>query len=124
MIDLTEERDVDALWQVSLLLNREVQRLITKDLQLTSGILAITGVRDPEQLALWELRTLERRRPRCLHSTRTRHRPIQRLVRHGPAWTNADSGLVGFVETPDEPAVRSAGVSGMCGALMDMTSTH
>src|SRR5918993_1081634 len=38
MIDLTQERDVETLRQISLLLERENQRLITKTLQLTAEL--------------------------------------------------------------------------------------
>jgi hypothetical protein len=68
MIDLTPEPDVDTLRQVSLLLDREVQRLITKNLQLTTELARLRGVPDPEQLALAELRALEQRRAQVLTS--------------------------------------------------------
>ena len=38
MVPLTEERDVETLRQISLLLDRENQRLITKNLQLTAEL--------------------------------------------------------------------------------------
>ena len=38
MVDLAQERDVDTLRQISLLLERENQRLITKTLQLTAEL--------------------------------------------------------------------------------------
>jgi transposase len=66
MVDLTQERDVDTLRQVSLLLDREVQRLITKNLQLTTELARLRGVPDPEHLALAELRALEQRRAAVL----------------------------------------------------------
>jgi transposase len=66
MIDLTQERDVDTLRQISLLLERENQRLITKTLQLTAELARLRGVPDPEQLALAELRALEQRRAQLL----------------------------------------------------------
>lgn len=66
MIDLTQERDVDTLRQISLLLERENQRLITKTLQLTAELARLRGVPDPEQLALTELRALEQRRAQLL----------------------------------------------------------
>jgi transposase len=62
MIDLTQERDVDTLRQISLLLERENQRLLTKTLQLTAELARLRGVTDPEQLALAELRALEEAR--------------------------------------------------------------
>ena len=66
MIDLTQERDVDTLRQISLLLERENQRLITKTRQLTAELARLRGVADPEQLALAELRALEERRAQLL----------------------------------------------------------
>lgn len=66
MIDLTQERDVETLRQISLLLDREVQRLITKNLQLTTELARVRGLPDPEQLALAELRALEQRRVQAL----------------------------------------------------------
>ncbi|HSJ32487.1 MAG TPA: hypothetical protein VK933_13690, partial [Longimicrobiales bacterium] len=62
MIDLTQERDVDTLRQISLLLERENQRLLTKTLQLTAELARLRGVADPEQLALAELRALQEAR--------------------------------------------------------------
>ena len=62
MIDLTQERDVETLRQISLLLERENQRLITKTLQLTAELARVRGLPNPEQLALAELRALEQRR--------------------------------------------------------------
>lgn len=66
MIDLTQERDVDTLRQISLLLERENQRLITKTLELTAENARLRGLPDPEQLALAELRALEQRRAQVL----------------------------------------------------------
>jgi transposase len=66
MIDLTQERDVETLRQISLLLERENQRLITKTLQLTAELARVRGLPDPEQLALAELRALEQRRAQLL----------------------------------------------------------
>jgi transposase len=66
MIDLTQERDVETLRQISLLLERENQRLITKTLQLTAELARVRGVPNPEQLGLAELRALEQRRAEVL----------------------------------------------------------
>jgi transposase len=66
MIDLTQERDLETLRQVSLLLDRENRRLITKTLQLTTELARLRGVVDPEQLALAELRALEQTRTQLL----------------------------------------------------------
>jgi transposase len=66
MIDLTQERDVETLRQISLLLERENQRLIAKTQQLTAENARLRGLPDPEQLALAELRALEQRRAQTL----------------------------------------------------------
>lgn len=67
MIDLTQERDVETLRQISLLLERENQRLLTKTLELTAELARLRGVADPEQLALAELRALQEARARHGH---------------------------------------------------------
>jgi hypothetical protein len=69
MIDLTQERDVETLRQISLLLERENQRLITQTLQLTAELARVRGLPNPEQLALDELRALEQRRAQLLAPT-------------------------------------------------------
>jgi hypothetical protein len=66
MIDLTQERDVETLRQISLLLERENQQLITKTLELTAENARLRGLPDPEQLALAELRALEQHRTQLL----------------------------------------------------------
>jgi transposase len=66
MIDLTQERDVETLRQISLLLERENQRLLTKTLQLAAENARLRGLPNPEQLALAELRPLEHRRTQAL----------------------------------------------------------
>jgi hypothetical protein len=55
MIDLTQERDVETLRQIGLLLEHENHRLITKTLQLTAELARVRGLPNPEQLALAEL---------------------------------------------------------------------
>jgi transposase len=87
MIDLTQERDVETLRQISLLLERENQRLLTKTLQLTAELARLRGVADPEQLALAELRALEAARAQRLspppdHGTPPPPRPAR--PGHGP----------------------------------------
>lgn len=66
MIDRTQERDVETLRQISLLLERENHRLLTKTLELTAENARLRGLPDPEQLALAELRALEQRRAQLL----------------------------------------------------------
>src|SRR4051794_29997491 len=62
MVELTHERDVDTLRQISLLLDRENQRLIAKNLQLTAELARLRGVTDPEQLELVLRQQLEQAR--------------------------------------------------------------
>jgi transposase len=88
MVDLTQERDVETLRQISLLLDRENQRLITKNLQLTAELARLRGLPDPEQLALAELRALEHRRTEAL-APPTATAPAPKVPRaprpgHGP----------------------------------------
>ena len=72
MVELTKERDLETLRQISLLLDRENQRLITKTLELTAEVARLRGVVDPEQLQLAVLRELEQRRAQVFHhDTRT-----------------------------------------------------
>jgi hypothetical protein len=52
MVELTKEHDLETLRQISLLLDRENQRLITKTLELTAEVARLRGVVDPEQLQL------------------------------------------------------------------------
>jgi transposase len=61
MVELTKERDLETLRQISLLLERENQRL-TKTLELTAEVARLRGVADPAQLQLAVLRELEQRR--------------------------------------------------------------
>jgi transposase len=62
MVALTHERDVDTLRQISLLLDRENQRLIAKNLQLTAELARLRGVTDPAQLELAVRQQLEQTR--------------------------------------------------------------
>jgi transposase len=62
MVELTTEHDLETLRQISLLLDRENQRLITKTLELTAEVARLRGVADPEQLQLAVLKELEQRR--------------------------------------------------------------
>jgi hypothetical protein len=50
VVKLSEEHDVDTLRQISLLLDRENQRLITKNLELTAELARLRGIPDVEQL--------------------------------------------------------------------------
>ena len=50
MVKLTDERDLETLRQISLLLDRENQRLVAKTLALTAEVARLRGVPDVEQL--------------------------------------------------------------------------
>jgi hypothetical protein len=67
MVELTKEHDLETLRQISLLLDRENQRLITKTLELTAEVARLRGVSDPTQLQLAVLEELERRRAELFH---------------------------------------------------------
>jgi transposase len=67
MVELTKEHDLETLRQISLLLDRENQRLITKTLELTAEVARLRGVSDPTQLQLAVLQELERRRAELFH---------------------------------------------------------
>jgi zinc-finger binding domain of transposase IS66 len=62
MVELTKERDLETLRQISLLLDRENQRLITKTLELTAEVARLRGLSDPTQLQLAILQELAQRR--------------------------------------------------------------
>jgi transposase len=62
MVELTKEHDLETLRQISLLLDRENQRLITKTLELTAEVARLRGMVDPEPLQLAVLTELEQRR--------------------------------------------------------------
>lgn len=75
MVELTHERDVDTLRQISLLLDRENQRLIAKNLQLTAELARLRGVTDPEQLELVLRQQLEQARAQVF--AREPHPPVE-----------------------------------------------
>ena len=87
MVELTDERDVDTLRQISLLLDRENQRLIAKNLQLTAELARLRGVTDPSQLELALRQQLEAARAQVF--AREARPPIAEASRaahpgHGP----------------------------------------
>jgi transposase len=62
MVELAKEQNLETLRQVSLLLDRENQRLITKTLHLTAELARLQGIPHPEQQQLAVLHELEQRR--------------------------------------------------------------
>jgi transposase len=87
MVELTHERDVDTLRQISRLLDRENQRLIAKNLQLTAELARLRGVTDPAQLELALRQQLEQARAQVFaRETRPPVAEAPRAARpgHGP----------------------------------------
>ena len=66
VVPLTEERDVETLRQISLLLERENQRLITKNLQLTAELARLRGLPEVAQLTFAVEQTLQQTRAAIL----------------------------------------------------------
>lgn len=62
MVELTKEHDLETLRQITLLLDRENQRLITRTLELTAEVARLRGIADPTQLQLAILQELTHRR--------------------------------------------------------------
>jgi transposase len=121
MIDLTQERDVETLRQISLLLERANQRLITKTLELTAENARLRGLPDPEQLTLAELRALEQRRAQVLApaaDTRATAKP-SRPPRpgHGPR----PQPTLPVVEIHHELPLEQRACPACGGALTEMT---
>src|SRR6266850_2532212 len=66
MVQLKDERDLDTLRQISLLLDRENQRLIEKVRRLTMELARLRGVPNTEQLELALLQDLQQARAQVL----------------------------------------------------------
>jgi len=66
VVPLAEERDVDTLRQISLLLERENQRLIAKNLQLTAELARLRGLPEVAQLTFAVEQTLPQSRAAIL----------------------------------------------------------
>jgi transposase len=88
MVELIKEQDLETRRQISLLLERENQRLITKTLDLTAEIARLRGLLNPEQLHLAVLQELEQRRARIFQqpAAATNPAPTKRppAPGHGP----------------------------------------
>jgi transposase len=86
MVELAKEQNLETLRQISLLLDREIQRLITENRQLTAELARLRGVPNPEQLAFTAVQDLERAREQILTPAAA---PVARRSRppqpgHGP----------------------------------------
>jgi transposase len=86
VVKLADEHDVETLRQVSLLLDRENQRLITKNLQLTAELARLRGVPDVEQLAFTVERELQQARTAIFQRADAAPPPTPRRQQpgHGP----------------------------------------
>jgi transposase len=90
MVALTDERDLETLRQISLLLDRENQRLIAKNLQLTAELARLRGIPNAEQLELAVLRELQQVRTQVFHGSAPQSSPAPatatrpRHPGHGP----------------------------------------
>ncbi len=88
MVQLKDERDLDTLRQISLLLDRENQRLIDKVRQLTAELARLRGAPNVEQLELALLQELEHARAQVFRREARRPDPVSRSrppqPGHGP----------------------------------------
>lgn len=71
VVALHDERDLETLRQISLLLERENQRLIAKNLALTAEVARLRGVPAVEQLTLTVEQQLQQTRTTILHASAT-----------------------------------------------------
>jgi transposase len=122
MVELTKEHDLETLRQISLLLDRENQRLITKTLELTAEVARLRGVSDPTQLQLAVLQELEQRRAQLFHrnaraSSESSARP-QRPPQPGHG-ARAQPALP-VVEIRHELPADDRQCPACCGELMEM----
>jgi transposase len=88
VVKLADEQNVETLRQISLLLDRENQRLIAKNLQLTAELARMRGLPHVEQLTFTVERQLHDTRQTIFHSDRTTDStpsdPRSRPRGHGP----------------------------------------
>jgi hypothetical protein len=86
MVELAKEQNLETLRQISLLLDREIQRLITANRQLTAELARLRGVPNPEQLAFTAVQDLERAREQILTpaAAPVAHRSRPPQPGHGP----------------------------------------
>jgi transposase len=70
MVPLSQERDLETLRQISLLLDRENQRLIGRVRELTAELARVRGVPQAEQLELALLEELQRARAQVFQRAR------------------------------------------------------
>jgi hypothetical protein len=80
-----DEQDVETLRQISLLLDRGNQRLITKNLQLTAELARLRGVSDVEQLAFSVQHALQQPRAQIFQRKDVAPLPAPRPMSRLPA---------------------------------------
>lgn len=76
MVELAKEQNLETLRQISLLLDREIQRLIAENRHLTAELARVRGLPNPEQLAFTAVQALEQTRETIL--TRPASHPVVR----------------------------------------------
>jgi transposase len=76
VVPLTDERDVETLRQISLLLERENQRLITQNVQLTAELARLRGLPEVAQLTFEVEQRLQQTRTAILDGAAPLARPI------------------------------------------------
>src|SRR2546425_8365040 len=109
MVELTKEQDLETLRQISLLLDRENQRLITKTLDLTAELARLQGLSHPEQLQLAVLQDVQRRRAQVFqpHADPASASPAQPKRPAPPGHVRTDAPGRRFV-TNSRPRTASA----------------
>ena len=120
MVPLSDERDLETLRQISLLLDRENQRLIEKLRRVTAELARLRGVRNAEQLELALLQELQQARDQVFRrdpGTTERAAPRPRHPGHGPrAQATLPMSEIRHELPPDQRACPACG-----GELSEMT---
>jgi len=119
MVPLSDERDLDTLRQINLLLDRENQRLIDKLRRLTAELARLRGVPNVEQLELALLQELEDAREQIVRGDprKTERAPRRRHPGHGPrAQATLPTSEIRHELPPDQRACPACG-----GELSEMT---
>ena len=120
MVELAKEQNVETLRQISLLLDRELQRLIAQNRELTAELARLRGLPNPEQLAFTTAQDVEQTRAQIF--ARPAPEPVGRSPRpahpgHGPR----PQPTLPIIEIRHElpPEERQCPACG--GALVEMT---
>jgi transposase len=118
VVPLAEERDVDTLRQISLLLERENQRLITKNLQLTAELARLRGLPEVAQLTFAAEQTLQQTRAAILDRAAVPSPSTPRPPRpgHGPR----EQPALPVIEVRHELPVDQRGCPACGGTLTEL----